>query len=1443
MSWSPKGKQLALGLQSGEIVTFAPSTPSAPKSLIPAPTGNDTFATISLTWLSNPAFLAVYAPAGQLQEPSADQKHCIVMHDPKNTGGDSATEFPAPYFPSPGLRPPGAFCAVLKNWGNSRFIIFIGDGTSGDIGVLGCLADQQRESWHNFMLEETSTPSLPLDKNSDDTILLGLDLDTTYAQTDDHEHPPPPVLLAYVSDGTIQAWYVSQTDAGAYGGMHLVAPQIASTAAPIVSSAPTSSEPVKPSSAFGATGFGFGTQPSPFGQSAQTGAFGQITQPTQAQTPFGQASQPVFGQSSFGQPQIGSTSAFGQPSGFGQSTTTQPTFGQTSVPSFGQPSMPAPSALGSGGAFGSFASQGPTKFGTSGFGFSGTGTSPTTPPAATSTPPPQAQSSPSPPRDAEAEMADAADDGGMGGLSLGGLGGIGSGTSSGAATATNSIFGSFGTTPTGTPAQITSPSSGSSSFVKPGTGFGAFASQTSSSPFAAASSGVVKPASGFGAFAGLGSSPSSFGDAASASSNIAANENKPSPAFGSSGFGTKPVFGQSTFGQPAFGQPSFGHSAFGKPSFPSPASTTSAFTGSGGFAAFASSGTGGFASALKTESTPPPAAVKSEPEDTPTVKIEDTGGNVFGGGVFGQTGTPSTSAFGSDTITKTEAREPSAIGDKPIKTELTTPPSLAPPLMMPKSSSAMSISESISAGRTAKTPDSSPEGSPTGTERRLDRIDELTRMSPEAEDTTGSPTQTQAQVPSTVTPSPFGKSSIASTTPASSPFKSTTAPSPGFGAFSNLKSTPSVFGTTTFGSGTSAFGASTFASSVFANPKPPTVSAFGQGGATTTSPAPSSTSISTTPKFGAPSQLGSSVFGKSSLGPTTPVSAFSTTPTKPPTTAASGSAFGAYVSGGFSGFAPAGSKQSSFKDLLKKEKDETAKPEAAATPADKAPKAKDDAALTEKTTSQPKSLKDLSGESSYIEVPSTTVEELDEDNLPPTPSTHGTFDEEEEEARRNESGEIVVHDDTASFLSDSYSESEEVLGEGDEEDAEGEEYEEEEEEEEEGQEEEDVVVQPAPAKEVSPANVPLPASPAMQDKTPRPSPTPPPLSRGPSIDKDTTPKPKSSSPPCATEVQTKTTRESMTPPGSPDKETSPPTSSVFAPKTSPTASGSSSSSPSPSPVLGLGRPASRPIRSSPLANAPVISEPTKHAPAVSQGPPVVKPRPASPKLPFGQMPPSFKVEPTAPVPTKAPETPTFKFGMPSSSIFSQPQQGTTPVKSPPTAGSTSPTKSSSPVFLQPAPPAPAKTPPTAVGAPSPTSSVFSSFKYPATPTQPPTMSAAAQSLTSPSAPFIFPGAAPIQTQLPSTPAQPSAGAFGTRFTPPGGWGTPGHTVPQMGSPQSPQTPPFQPHAPARMAPQVQMHFESELQKSCYELYTHMCNELAEVGAISISYVSVRLTFL
>ena len=126
------------------------------------------------------------------------------------------------------------------------------------------------------------------------------------------------------------------------------------------------------------------------------------------------------------------------------STFRKPAFEQTATPAFVRSSMPTTPAFigdnntGSGG-FGSFTSQGPAKFGTTGFSF-GVANSTMSSPASTTMVQSRSQ-------DNEAELSDAAvtgsgNGGGMGGLSLGGLGGLGGpSTSSGSGAGTNSVFG------------------------------------------------------------------------------------------------------------------------------------------------------------------------------------------------------------------------------------------------------------------------------------------------------------------------------------------------------------------------------------------------------------------------------------------------------------------------------------------------------------------------------------------------------------------------------------------------------------------------------------------------------------------------------------------------------------------------------------------------------------------------------------------------------------------------------------------------------------------------------------------------------------------------------------------------------------------------------------------------------------------------------------------
>ena len=73
-------------------VTFTPASLAVSKSTDLGPTGGCTFATTSLTWLSNPAFFAVCIPTDKLNDPHGDQKHYLVTCDAKNHV-DSVTGF------------------------------------------------------------------------------------------------------------------------------------------------------------------------------------------------------------------------------------------------------------------------------------------------------------------------------------------------------------------------------------------------------------------------------------------------------------------------------------------------------------------------------------------------------------------------------------------------------------------------------------------------------------------------------------------------------------------------------------------------------------------------------------------------------------------------------------------------------------------------------------------------------------------------------------------------------------------------------------------------------------------------------------------------------------------------------------------------------------------------------------------------------------------------------------------------------------------------------------------------------------------------------------------------------------------------------------------------------------------------------------------------------
>lgn len=767
VSWSPKGKHLAIGLRSGDIVTFALTNKSSPNKHIP-PTANASL--VSLSWLTpGHTFRTTYAPPSG----GGDSSHHIISLDPK---ASTATYFsPTHPYPLPDRTNQHAFTVVLSKWDEKsppaeepKSLVLVGDAASVDLEVLGGIGNK----WYQQSQENPLT--LPLDKNMEDTTLVALDVDLTDTVV------AAPIIYAYLSDGTLQAWYAEHSTP--YGGM----------------SSPQAAAPQQSS----VTGFGDMqlTPSTPFGQGASAAPFGQNTPPSFAQQtnafgakPFGQSSpQPAFGAPSFGSPSLSfgqqqppnSGSVFGQPSqpaatGFGASPPANQqntsAFNSTSTNAFGGATPGNSFGNGSGG-FGAFAPSGTTNaFGQATFGFGAA------PAKATLAPP-------SPPAmTREASMSDSTPT--FGGLSLGA-------DSESKPKAGAGIFGTFSTPPQPTPPT----SSGFGSAITPATGFGAFGSfQTTQPP---ADSGAEKKPT----------TSSSF------------SAGTPSSAFGQSGFG------QPGFAKPAFGQSGFGQSAFGKATPPSTTTAPASGAPSGGaFSAFASAGPTSFGGGAS--GTTQPFGSGSGSGFASQAPATSTGG-------FGAFASAGPTAFG------TQTSKPSmpfgSASSEPPKSPFTAPTGGNTPAFQGFAGASASTPSVFGAPTGGKSPFSGgtgdktppPTGFGTGSFGTIPSTPSPfgnSMFSNATAPTKATPTKPAIleSPPSSPEAAPAGFTAD-TTTPASSP--PGTFPTPSTGAFGGLKTSPSVF------KPASGFGA--FGNDSGANSSPffkkqegqtPPVSAFSQG--------------------------------------------------------------------------------------------------------------------------------------------------------------------------------------------------------------------------------------------------------------------------------------------------------------------------------------------------------------------------------------------------------------------------------------------------------------------------------------------------------------------------------------------------------------------------------------------------------------------------------------
>jgi len=183
VSWSTRGKQIALGTSGGDILQYSPTDPSVAKATIPRAQGPDLAGTVPIMvqWLSNYTFYVIYAaprPTDSLDDYQPDQYNYVLTYDKKNNHVID-TNIPLPWDPYGMSREPGHQVAFLRAWGSFKHLVFVNDAHASDVGIIGCIGDTSASEegvWSKISLEDESI-TFPLTPEMDDTSLIGMDID------------------------------------------------------------------------------------------------------------------------------------------------------------------------------------------------------------------------------------------------------------------------------------------------------------------------------------------------------------------------------------------------------------------------------------------------------------------------------------------------------------------------------------------------------------------------------------------------------------------------------------------------------------------------------------------------------------------------------------------------------------------------------------------------------------------------------------------------------------------------------------------------------------------------------------------------------------------------------------------------------------------------------------------------------------------------------------------------------------------------------------------------------------------------------------------------------------------------------------------------------------------------------------------------------------------
>lgn len=168
VSWSPKGKQLLVGSVNGKLLQYKPDFKLARTILCPPDIFSNNFLVISVYWLFNYQYAAVFLS----NDPDATP--CLfIVNAPKN-GTPTYIKYDDICYSNSDPRRGQVFLQNIPQWN----ILLMASANSMEVGILGFNEMSDHPIWMQWITTDEARAELPLTSNKEETYPVGFAIET-----------------------------------------------------------------------------------------------------------------------------------------------------------------------------------------------------------------------------------------------------------------------------------------------------------------------------------------------------------------------------------------------------------------------------------------------------------------------------------------------------------------------------------------------------------------------------------------------------------------------------------------------------------------------------------------------------------------------------------------------------------------------------------------------------------------------------------------------------------------------------------------------------------------------------------------------------------------------------------------------------------------------------------------------------------------------------------------------------------------------------------------------------------------------------------------------------------------------------------------------------------------------------------------------------------------